>query len=211
MFLHLSVILFTGGPWYHFLWNPRNHPKDSTPPLKDGTSPWTAPLLRRAPPQDGTHLHTVGKHPTGMLSCYQPQLSWAKVMFLQMSVILSTRGVFASVHAGIPPPGADTPPKQTTPREQTPPWEQTPSSPWSRPPWSRHPQSRHPPPGSRLRHTVNERPVCILLECILVMVCVCSTQGYKSKWPLKYWALWAHALFCLLFSLWKYFLFIPIN
>ena len=25
-----------------------------------------------------------------------------------------------------------------------------------------------PPPGSRLRHTVNERPVRILLECILV-------------------------------------------
>ena len=48
------------------------------------------------------------------------------------------------------------------------PWEQT-------PPRSRHPpQSRHHPPGSRhppesrLQHTVNERPVRILLECILV-------------------------------------------
>ena len=31
------------------------------------------------------------------------------------------------------------------------------------------PGNRHsPPPGSRLRNTVNERPVCILLECILV-------------------------------------------
>ena len=39
----------------------------------------------------------------------------------------------------------------------------------------RHPQEQtHPlgadtPPGSRLRHTVNERPVRILLECILVI------------------------------------------
>ena len=54
-------------------------------------------------------------------------------MFLLVSVILSTWGVSASVHAGIPP-RADTPPG-----------------------------SRHPP------RTVNERPVRILLECILVM------------------------------------------
>ena len=61
-------------------------------------------------------------------------------MFLQVSVILLTGGVSASVHAGIPP-GADTtwgrqppweqtPPEQTpradTPKEQTPPQEQTP-------------------------------------------------------------------------------------
>ena len=61
-----------------------------------------------------------------------------------------------------PPPGLDTPPR-STPREQTP---------QSRPP---RPQVRHPspleqtPPRSRLRHTVNERPVRILLECILVL------------------------------------------
>ena len=42
---------------------------------------------------------------------YRPQRSWAKVMFLQASVILLTRGVSASVHAGIPP-GPD-PPEQT--------------------------------------------------------------------------------------------------
>ena len=130
-----------------------------------------------------------------------------KVIFLHLSVILFTGGVSASVHAGIPPPRAD------TSREQTPPWEQT-------PPRSRHPQSRHPlgaepppgadtlpgsrppradtprsrppreqtppragrppreqtppragrPPRSRHRHTVNERPVRILLECILVYI-----------------------------------------
>ena len=91
------------------------------------------------------------------------------------------------------PPGADTPqsrqqtPQSRHPPEQTPPQKQTP--PGVDPPWSRHPQSRnrpqeqtspqtpplsrHPPGtdtplGSRLRHTVNERPVRILLGCILV-------------------------------------------
>ena len=58
----------------------------------------------------------------------------AKVMFLLMSVILSTGGC-ASVHAGIPPPGADTPRADG-------PWEQTP--PWSRPPRADPPRSRHP-------------------------------------------------------------------
>ena len=115
-------------------------------------------------------------------------------MFLQMCVILFTGGgVSASVHAGIPPPGSRHPPRTDTPpradtQEQTPPSEQTP--PKSRhPPGSRHPlktrhtpRSRHPPeqtppqeqtppsPGSRLRHTVNERPVRIVLECILFLL-----------------------------------------
>ena len=62
---------------------------------------------------------------------YRPQRSRAKVMFLQASVILSTGGVSASVHAGIPHPpeqsprnraplGADTPLEQTPPGKQTP-------------------------------------------------------------------------------------------
>ena len=34
-----------------------------------------------------------GMHPTGMLSCYHPQFSWGKVMFLHMSVILFMGGV----------------------------------------------------------------------------------------------------------------------
>ena len=42
---------------------------------------------------------------------YRPQRSWAKVMFLQGSVILLTGGVSASVQAGIHPPRAGTPPK----------------------------------------------------------------------------------------------------
>ena len=72
------------------------------------------------------------------------------------------------MHARIPPPpGPDPPPEQTPP----PPG---PDPPRTRPLWSRHPPSRPPgadpptPRGSRLQHTVYERPVRILLECILV-------------------------------------------
>ena len=89
-------------------------------------------------------------------------------------VCLSTggEGVSASVHAGIYPweqkppqsrhppwgrPPQSRPPLEQTPQEQTPP-EQTPPRP-------------DPPPGSsRLQHTVKERPVCIILECILVNI-----------------------------------------
>ena len=42
-----------------------------------------------------------------------------------------------------------------TPRDQT-------HTPWD--------QTLPPPPGSRLQHTVNEWPVRILLECILVSI-----------------------------------------
>ena len=64
------------------------------------------------------------------------------------------------------PPTADTPPTahphwSRQPPEQTPPKEHT--------PWNRHPPEQTPP-GSRLQHTVNERPVRILLEYILVEV-----------------------------------------
>ena len=89
-------------------------------------------------------------------SNYRPQRSCGQGYVFTRVCDSVKRGVSASVHAGIPtlpggrhPPGADTPP------------------------WSRHPpRSRHPPgadtPPSRLRDTVNERPVRILLECILV-------------------------------------------
>ena len=82
-------------------------------------------------------------------------------------------------------PLEQTPPEQTPPRsrhlpsghpqEQTPlpradtPWEQTP--PGTDTPQEQTPipqEHTAPPPESRLQHAVNERPVCILLECILV-------------------------------------------
>ena len=67
---------------------------------------------------------------------YRPQRSWAKVTFLQASVILSTEGCLPQCMLGYHTPrsrhplGADTPQGQTPPRgrhprEQTP-WEQTP-------------------------------------------------------------------------------------
>ena len=87
----------------------------------------------------------------------------------------------ASVHAGISP-WEQTPPQEQTPPRTRPPQEQTPLD--QTPPGSRHPpgpdttppdqtpphpdQTPPPPPGSRLQHTVYERPVLILLECILV-------------------------------------------
>ena len=80
---------------------------------------------------------------------YRPQRSWAKVMFLQASVILSTGGGggLPQCMLGCHPPGAD--PLSRPPRAETPP------PPPSRPPGSRHPLgadtpwSRHSPgPGT---------------------------------------------------------------
>ena len=79
----------------------------------------------------------------------------AKVIFLHLSVIHSVyRGVCLSAcWDNTPPeqtpPGADTPLEQTTTGADSPPEADT-------------------PPGSRLQHTVYERPVRILLESILV-------------------------------------------
>ena len=73
----------------------------------------------------------------------------AKVMFLDLSVILFTGGGFASVHAGIspPPPRKEVPPQEgSTPREGS-----TPSLEGSTPPGRKHPpetaaaaDSKHP-------------------------------------------------------------------
>ena len=73
------------------------------------------------------------------------------------------------------PPGPGRPPRirQTppSPDQADPPWiRQTPPG-SGRPPRTRQttPRTRQTPPGSRLQHTVYERPVRILLECILVI------------------------------------------
>ena len=76
-----------------------------------------------------------------------------------------------SVHRGgglarrTPPRHGGTPPRACPPRhgEPHPGMEERP------PPGMENP----PPPRSRLRHTVYDRPVRILLECILVHLCVC--------------------------------------
>ena len=135
---------------------------------------------------------------------YRPQRSWAKVIFSQACVKNSVhRGgedVCLSACWDTPrehtpetmhPPGADTTPPQTMhppgpdppapdtpdqapPQADTTPLEQThtPLPPDQAPP----PEQTPPPPGSRLQHTVNERSVRILLECILVNFC-CHRQA----------------------------------
>ena len=83
-------------------------------------------------------------------------------MFLQVCVCPQGVRVSASVHAGMPdPPG----PGRHPPTRQTPPDQADP------PRTSQAiPRARQIPPGSRLQHTVYERPVRILLECILVII-----------------------------------------
>ena len=83
-----------------------------------------------------------------------------------------------SVHRGglwrTPPDQADTPDQGEPPQDQgEPPWDQADTPPGTRenPPGPmRTPPPRYQadtPPGRRLQHTVNERPVRILLECIV--------------------------------------------
>ena len=74
---------------------------------------------------------------------YRPQRSWAKVMFLQASVILSTGGCLPQCMLGYTPPGADTPPPgPDTPKEQTPPGADT-----------HPPRARQTPPSRQSRHS----------------------------------------------------------
>ena len=102
----------------------------------------------------------------------------ANVMFLQVSVILSTGGVSREPlltrqtppDQGEPPRPRRTPPRPGRhppgPRRTPPPWDQG-----EPPPDQGEPtRTRQTPPGRRLQHTVNERPVRILLECNLVLL-----------------------------------------
>ena len=111
------------------------------------------------------------RRPSFLLSFFTSFLlflrSWAKVIFLQACVCPRGEGCLPQCMLGYPPPlGADPPQSRHPP----PPREQTHPPPGADTPWSRHPpRPGTPPPGSRLQHTVNERPVRILLECILFM------------------------------------------
>ena len=87
----------------------------------------------------------------------------AKVIFSHLSVILFMGGFCLNACWDTSPPGADTPRTRQAPREQTPPPDQAAS-----PPRADTPPDQADPPGSRLQHTVYERQVRILLECILV-------------------------------------------
>ena len=142
----------------------------------------------------------------------------AKVMFLQVSVILLTGGEYLTRYTPLPlssqvhPPGRYTPWAGTPPGRYTPlgrytpragthppgqvhppgrytPWAGTPplagTPPWAGTPplWQVHPPGRYTPLAGTSplwqvhtpplpRNTVNDRPVRILLECILVSRCL---------------------------------------
>ena len=99
---------------------------------------------------------------------------WPRLCFYTC-VILFTRG---GLWAGRTPPGATPlPPRSRHPQaERTPPGADNP--PEQTPPQSRHtPRTRTPlHRGNTLQHTVNERPVRILLECILFV-----TYFYRAE------------------------------
>ena len=103
---------------------------------------------------------------------YRPQRSWAKVMFLQASVILSTGGgcLPQCMLGYTPPPGADTPPPGAdTPQEQNPREQDTPPrsrhSPEQTPTQEQPPRADTPPPQQtplgadppRSRHPLRSR------------------------------------------------------
>ena len=86
----------------------------------------------------------------------------AKVIFLQVSVCPQGEGggCLPQCMLGCHTPRMENPPPQM----------ENPPSPWDGEPppgWRAPPHMESPPPGSRHQHTVYERPVRILLECIL--------------------------------------------
>ena len=107
-----------------------------------------------------------------------------KVMFLHLSVILSTGGCLPQCMLGYKP-RAYTPPGQTPltllGRHPLPSWADTPSlgrhHPRADNPWADTPLGSHPP-GQTWCYMVNKQAVHFLLECILVNV----TNSYVEKY-----------------------------
>ena len=176
IFLHLFVILFTGGgsasmhagipppqirhpPFRHHPPGPGRPPPRPDRPPGTGQTPWTRqnPPIRYPP---GSRLqHTV--------------YEWLVRILLECILVLQV-----SVHReGLPQCMLGYTPLTRPPFDQTPP--------------TRHPPTRHPPdqtppgpdtppPGSRLQHTVNERPIRILLECVLVRRFIIKRDGINT-------------------------------
>ena len=112
-------------------------------------------------------------------TCYRPQHSCGKVMFLHVSVILFT---------GVCVCG-----RQIHPGRQTPPWQVDTLV-------GRYPMGRHPPPPPR--GTTLLRAVRILLECILVfidfyIIVIPRCHGYS-------WCRFCHG-YCSLWFPWQHF------
>ena len=108
---------------------------------------------------------------------YRPQRSWAKVMFLQASVILSTTGrCLPQWMLGYHPPGADTPPGSRHP-------------PGADPPRSRHPPKETPAYGQRAAGTHPTGMHSCLFKFwrtkvlfVTLLITLFWTFGYVSSW-----------------------------
>ena len=105
MFLHLCVILFTGGRGVGFPACITGHMTRGMGVCIWGTvclypGGWADPPMRYM----GYGQQAGSTHPTEMHSCYRPQRSWGKVIFSQVSVILLTGvGCYpACIAGGIP-------------------------------------------------------------------------------------------------------------
>ena len=126
-------------------------PRSDRHPLDHADTPWdqTPPGTRQVPPQ------TRQTHPLDQADTPQDQTGTPQTRQTPLDLV------------GTPPgPGRHSPwTRQTHP---------THPGPGRHPPRPGRPplQTRHAPhpPGSRLQHTVYERPVRILLECILVII-----------------------------------------
>ena len=117
----------------------------------------------------------------------------AKVIFLHLSVILFTGGLPQCMLGCHPlprrPPGGRPPrrrhPCQGDPLPRRPPAKETPPPlPKRRPPAKETPPQKEVPPAKETpQHMVNEQPVCILLECILVpyFFCLASLQPHFAQ------------------------------
>ena len=113
-------------------------------------------------------------------SFYRPQTKFAKVMFLHLSVILFTRGVYIPVCNGSDTRQEDRPPPSSqeetrkTPQEDPPPGRRLPRERNQEDPPGRQtslPGRQIPPEQCMLGDIGNRWVVRILLECILVTTC----------------------------------------
>ena len=97
---------------------------------------------------------------------YRPQRSCGQGNIFTPVCHSVHRGGLPQCMLGYPPGSDSTPPDQAdTPQTRHPPDQ-------ADPPWTRHhhpPDKADGPSRSRLQHAVYERPVSILLECILVL------------------------------------------
>ena len=171
MFSHLPAILFTReGDTHTHPWEA--HPQEEHPPQEAHPLGSTHPR-KHTPPEPPPLRRSLQRTVRILLECFLVyyQLQWScgqGNIFTPVCHSFCSRGGrgSASVHAGMPPPGP--PVGADTPWSRHPPGPDTPLGAAPHPPGADTPLDQTPS-ESRLQHTVYERPVRILLECILVM------------------------------------------